>query len=124
MTIHGGDELIGVGSYYHRTDNSQYNGENTTNYAPAYSFSTGAAHLTVDKETGVLDIDEFVFAHDCGRALNRRTVEDQLEGSIGMGLGYAVYEHNITKEGKILNPNYMKLSGIMDLFMLQKYLMR
>ena len=106
MTIHGGDELIGVGSYYHRTDNSQYNGENTTNYAPAYSFSTGAAHLTVDKETGVLDIDEFVFAHDCGRALNRRAVEGQLEGSIGMGLGYAVYEHNITKEGKILNPNF------------------
>ena len=72
MTVKGGDELIGVGSYYHRTDNSQYNGNNTTNYAPAYSFSTGAAHLTVDEETGVLDIDEFVFAHDCGRALNKR----------------------------------------------------
>ena len=106
MTVKGGDELIGVGSYYHRTDNSQYNGTNTTNYAPAYSFSTGAAHLTVDEETGVLDIDEFVFAHDCGRALNKRAVEGQLEGSIGMGLGYAVYEHNVTKEGKILNPNF------------------
>ena len=106
MTVKGGDELIGVGSYYHRTDNSQYNGNNTTNYAPAYSFSTGAAHLTVDEETGVLDIDEFVFAHDCGRALNKRAVEGQLEGSIGMGLGYAVYEHNVTREGKILNPNF------------------
>lgn len=106
MTIKGGDELVGVGSFYHRTDNSQYNGVNTTNYAPAYSFSTGAVHLTLDKETGVLDIDEFVFAHDCGRALNRRAVEGQLEGSIAMGLGYAVYEHNVTKEGKILNPNF------------------
>jgi CO/xanthine dehydrogenase Mo-binding subunit len=106
MTVKGGDELVGVGSFYHRTDNSQYNGVNTTNYAPAYSFSTGAAHLTVDEETGVLDIDEFVFAHDCGRALNRRAVEGQLEGSIGMGLGYAVYEHAVTKEGKILNPNF------------------
>ncbi|MDR1905060.1 MAG: xanthine dehydrogenase family protein molybdopterin-binding subunit [Treponema sp.] len=106
MTIKGGDELIGIGSYYHRTDNSQYNGVNTTNYAPAYSFSTGATHLTVDEETGVLNIDEFVFAHDCGRALNRRAVEGQLEGSIAMGLGYAIYEHNVTKEGKILNPNF------------------
>ena len=106
MTIKGGDELCGVGSFYHRTDNSQYNGVNTTNYAPAYSFSTGAVHLNLDKETGVLDIDEFVFAHDCGRALNRRAVEGQLEGSIAMGLGYAVYEHNVTKEGKILNPNF------------------
>lgn len=60
----------------------------------------------MDEETGVLDIDEFVFAHDCGRALNKRAVEGQLEGSIGMGLGYAVYEHNVTKEGKILNPNF------------------
>jgi CO/xanthine dehydrogenase Mo-binding subunit len=106
MTIKGGDELIGIGSYYHRTDNSQYNGTNTTNYAPAYSFSTGATHLVVDEETGVLNIDEFVFAHDCGRALNRRAVEGQLEGSIAMGLGYAIYEHNVTKEGKILNPNF------------------
>lgn len=106
MSIKGGDELVGVGSYYHRTDNSQYNGVNTTNYAPSYSFSTGAAHLKVDEETGVLDIDEFVFAHDCGRALNRRAVEGQLEGSIGMGLGYAVYEHTVTKEGKVLNPNF------------------
>ena len=111
MSVKGGDELVGIGSYYHRTQNSQYNGDragvkNTTNYAPAYSFSTGAAHLTVDEETGVLDIDEFVFAHDCGRALNRRAVEGQLEGCIGMGLGYAVYEHNVTKEGKILNPNF------------------
>ncbi|MFR2694638.1 MAG: molybdopterin cofactor-binding domain-containing protein [Enterocloster bolteae] len=23
-----------------------------------------------------------------------------------MGLGYAVYEHNVTREGKILNPNF------------------
>ena len=106
MTVKGGDELVGVGSFYHRTDNSQYNGVNTTNYAPAYSFSTGAVHLNLDEETGVLDIDEFVFAHDCGRALNRRAVEGQLEGSIAMGLGYAVYEHNVTKEGKILNPNF------------------
>lgn len=106
MTVKGGDELVGVGSFYHRTDNSQYNGVNTTNYAPAYSFSTGAVHLNLDKETGVLDIDEFVFAHDCGRALNRRAVEGQLEGSIAMGLGYAVYEHNVTKEGRILNPNF------------------
>ncbi len=106
MTIKGGDELTGIGSYYHRTDNSQYNGVNTTNYAPAYSFSTGATHLTVDEETGVLDIDEFVFAHDCGRPLNDRAVETQLEGSIAMGLGYAVYEHNVTEKGKILNPNF------------------
>lgn len=109
MAINGGDELTGVGSYSHEGTTAQYNStadDSKENFAPAYSFSASAAHVTVDKETGCIDIDDFVFAHDCGRALNRRAVEGQLEGSIGMGVGYTCFEHNITKDGKILNPNF------------------
>ena len=65
MTVKGGDELIGVGSYYHRTDNSQYNGQQYHQLRACIQLLHRAAHLTVDEETGVLDIDEFVFAHDC-----------------------------------------------------------
>lgn len=103
MAINGGDELTGVGSYSHEGTTAQYNStadDSKENFAPAYSFSASAAHVTVDKETGCIDIDDFVFAHDCGRALNRRAVEGQLEGSIGMGVGYTCFEHNITKDGK------------------------
>lgn len=105
MTTKGGDEVIGIGSYYHRTNNKQFQGK-PSNYAPSYVFSTGACHLNVDMETGQIDIDEFFFAHDCGRALNKRAVEAQLEGSIYSGLGYAVYEELKLKDGKMLNPNF------------------
>ncbi|MCD8086688.1 MAG: molybdopterin-dependent oxidoreductase [Clostridiales bacterium] len=105
MTTKGGDEVIGIGSYYHRTNNQQFQGK-PSNYAPSYVFSTGACHLTVDEETGQINIDEFFFAHDCGRALNKRAVEAQLEGSIYSGLGYAVYEELKLKDGRMLNPNF------------------
>ncbi len=105
MTTKGGDEVVGIGSYYHRTNNQQFQGK-PSNYAPSYVFSTGACHLTVDEETGQINIDEFFFAHDCGRALNKRAVEAQLEGSIYSGLGYAVYEELKLKDGRMLNPNF------------------
>jgi CO/xanthine dehydrogenase Mo-binding subunit len=105
MSAHGGDEIVGVGSYYHRTSSAQYRGK-PSNYAPSYVFSTGACHLTVDEETGVLDIDEFFFAHDCGQALNPAAVEGQLQGSIYSGLGYAVFEETKVKDGKTLNPSF------------------
>lgn len=109
MEFNGGDELTGVGSFSHRSNTAQYNStgdDNKENFAPAYSFSASAAHVLVDKETGCITIDDFVFAHDCGRALNRRAVEGQLEGSIGMGVGYTCFEHTITQDGKVLNPNF------------------
>lgn len=105
MAAKGGDEIVGVGSYYHRTSSAQYKGK-PSNYAPSYVFSTGACHLTVDEETGLLDIDEFFFAHDCGQALNKAAVEGQLEGSIYSGLGYALYENIIIKDGKMLNAGF------------------
>lgn len=105
MAAHGGDELVGVGSYYHRTNSAQYKGK-PSNYAPSYVFSTGACHLTVDEETGLLDIDEFFFAHDCGQALNKYAVEGQLEGSVYSGLGFAIYENIVMKDGRMLNPNF------------------
>lgn len=105
MLASGGDELVGVGSYYHRTNNAQYHGK-PSNYSPSYVFSTGACHLKVDMETGQLDIDEFFFAHDCGQALNKRACEAQLEGSIYSGLGYTIFEDLKEIDGKQLNPNF------------------
>jgi CO/xanthine dehydrogenase Mo-binding subunit len=105
MSAHGGDEIVGIGSYYHRTNSAQYQGK-PSNYAPSYVFSTGACHLTVDEETGVLDIDDFFFGHDCGQALNPAAVEGQLQGSIYSGLGYAIFEETKTKDGKMLNPSF------------------
>lgn len=105
MASIGGDELIGIGSYYHRTNSAQYHGK-PSNYSPTYVFSSTAVHLTVDMETGALDIDDFFFAHDCGQALNPKAVEGQLEGSVYSGIGYSIYEQVLERDGKIINPTF------------------
>jgi CO/xanthine dehydrogenase Mo-binding subunit len=103
--LNEGKDIMGIGAYYHDVDKMIYYTQQG-NFAPSYSFSTGAAKVTVDAETGVVDISDFIFAHDCGRALNPRAVEGQIEGSVQMGLGYALYEECILENGKILNPSF------------------
>lgn len=105
MAAKGGDELVGLGSYYHRTNSAQYHGK-PSNYAPSYVFSTSACHLNVDMETGCVDIDDFFFAHDCGQALNPKAVEGQLEGSVYSGIGYSMFEEIKERDGKIINPTF------------------
>jgi xanthine dehydrogenase molybdenum-binding subunit len=53
-------------------------------------FSFAAQMVVIDRETG--DIDEVVAVHDVGRAVNPMLVEGQIEGSVHMGLGYALGE--------------------------------
>lgn len=101
----GGKEVVGVGAFAHKGDKKIYT-EGISNFAPAYSFSTGAAKVRVDEETGIVDISDFIFAHDCGRALNQRAVEGQIEGSVQMGLGYTMFEECLIKDGKMLNQSF------------------
>ena len=48
--------------------------------------------MTVDKGTGKITIDRMTDAHDCGFAINRTSVEAQMQGSLSMGVGEAMYE--------------------------------
>jgi xanthine dehydrogenase molybdenum-binding subunit len=73
-------------------------------YACTYTSKLGAnvpnprTHLTYGFATQVVILDEngllkkVVAAHDVGRVVNRKLLEGQLEGSIHMGLGYALTE--------------------------------
>ena len=45
------------------------------------------------------NLKKFVAAHDVGRVINRKMLEGQLEGSIHMGLGYALTEELRLKDG-------------------------
>ena len=53
-------------------------------------FSYAAQMVIVDPETG--DIEKVVAVHDVGKAVNPMLVEGQVEGSVHMGLGYALTE--------------------------------
>jgi len=53
-------------------------------------FSYAAQLVIADPDTG--DIEKVVAVHDVGRAVNPTLVEGQVEGSVHMGLGYALSE--------------------------------
>ena len=53
-------------------------------------FSFAAQMVVIDRETG--EIDKVVAVHDVGKAVNPMLVEGQIEGSVHMGLGYALSE--------------------------------
>ncbi|HET9440409.1 MAG TPA: xanthine dehydrogenase family protein molybdopterin-binding subunit [Longimicrobiales bacterium] len=70
----------------------------TIGASPAYSFTAHVAEVTVDVETGFVNVDQMWIAHDCGRALNPMLVEGQIEGSTYMGFAEALMEQQIFKD--------------------------
>ncbi|MGQ9654743.1 MAG: xanthine dehydrogenase family protein molybdopterin-binding subunit, partial [Thermodesulfobacteriota bacterium] len=79
----------------------------TVGTSPAYGCSAQVVEVTVDEETGRVTIDAMTDAHDCGRAVNRTSVEGQMEGSLSMGLGEALFEEvKFDEKGRVLNPNF------------------
>ena len=72
--------------------------------SPAYGCSAQIAEVTVDEETGQITVDRITDAHDCGRAINVTSVEGQMEGSVSMGLGEALFEEvKFDNKGHVIN---------------------
>ncbi len=76
--------------------------------SPAYSYSAQVAEVSVDEETGQVTIHKIWAAHDCGRALNPLTVEGQVIGSVSMGLGQALQEEMVWRDGLLMNPGLLE----------------
>src|ERR1700680_4710139 len=67
--------------------------------SPAYSYSAQVAEVSVDEGTGEVTVHKVWAAHDCGRALNPVSVEGQIIGSVWMGMGQALTEEMVWKDG-------------------------
>ena len=76
--------------------------------SPAYSYSAQVAEVSVDTETGEVTVHKVWAAHDCGRALNPVSVEGQVIGSVWMGLGQALQEEMVWKDGLLMNPGMLE----------------
>ncbi len=76
--------------------------------SPAYSYSAQVAEVTVDEDTGEVTVHKVWVAHDCGRALNPVSVEGQVIGSVWMGLGQALEEEMVWKDGLLMNPGLLE----------------
>src|SRR5262245_13730814 len=76
--------------------------------SPAYSYAAQVADVSVDEDTGVVTVHKVWAAHDCGRALNPVSVEGQVIGSVWMGLGQALEEEMVWKDGLLMNPGLLE----------------
>ena len=74
---------------------------------PTFSFAAQVVELDVDPETGLVRVEQVTTAHDSGTVINPLGVEGQLHGSIHMGLGYALCEELVTREGKTVNATFL-----------------
>jgi len=70
-----------------------------------YVYATQIADVEVDDETGEVEVLRIVAIHDCGTPINPMLVEGQIQGGISMGIGFALQEEILFKDGKQVNPN-------------------
>ncbi|MBO9540341.1 xanthine dehydrogenase family protein [bacterium] len=71
-----------------------------------YLFGSHACSVLVDIETGEVQVEKIVAVHDVGKAINPQLVTGQIEGGVTQGLGMALMEEVVRREGKILNPGF------------------
>jgi CO/xanthine dehydrogenase Mo-binding subunit len=71
----------------------------------AYSYTTQAAEVIVDLETGKVEVEKIVCAIDVGKAINPQQVIGQIQGGLVQSVGYAVLENFVEKDGQVLTPS-------------------
>lgn len=77
------------------------------------------AEVEVDTETGVVKVLRVTAVHDCGRPMDRLTLESQINGGIIQGISYALFEDRILDRntGNMVNANLeqYKIAGSLDI---------
>ena len=95
--------IVGTGKYKPPELGGTFKGA-AVGTSPAYGCSAQIAEVSVDMETGHITVENVTDAHDCGRAINRRSVEGQMQGSVFMGLGEALFEEvKFDADGRVIN---------------------
>lgn len=74
---------------------------------PATFWENGlaAAEVEVDEMTGMVKIINYVSLTDAGKMINPLHCRGQEEGSVVFGIGHALYEQLVYRDGQLVNPN-------------------
>jgi CO/xanthine dehydrogenase Mo-binding subunit len=64
-----------------------------------FSYTVHLARVAVDELTGLVKVCDYLVASDCGQVLNPQVWEQQMQGGVAQGLGYALMEDLPAPEG-------------------------
>ena len=73
---------------------------------PDYAYGAHAVEVSVDVETGEVEVLKSVAAHDVGQCINPAAVEGQIQGGAQNGQGYALSEEMLYEEGRLVTPSF------------------
>jgi CO/xanthine dehydrogenase Mo-binding subunit len=89
----------------------------TPNATPFWMCAAVGAEVTVDTETGKVQVTRLINVVDCGRPLNPKIVETQISGGALMQLGFTMFEKMHIDAGQVTNASLAdyKIPAILDL---------
>ncbi len=98
-----GDSLKAEASFFPHTDKpNPKTGQGEKLYV-AYTFVTQIIDVEIDTDTGIVEVLNVYTSADIGKAINPQNVEGQIEGGTVQGIGMALMEEQVIKEGITLN---------------------
>jgi len=100
-----GDSLKAEASFFPHTDKPDPETGQGEKLYVAYTFVTQVIDVEVDIDTGIVQVLNVYTAADIGKAINPKNVEGQIEGGTVQGIGMALMEEQVIKEGITLNPD-------------------
>ena len=100
-----GGKMI-MAEYFYDPPNDMFDREMKGNLSCTYAYGTHGVEVEVDRETGQVNIINYVAAHDVGKAINPMLLEGQIQGAGVMGMGFALSEYMIYENGTLMNPGF------------------
>ena len=70
------------------------------------NFSGYAVELSVDRETGEIDLHSVLLVADTGTVINPLGHRGQLDGGFAFGIGYALTEEIVMEDGRLVNASF------------------
>ena len=82
-----------------RWDDETYSGD----AYGTYGWAAYVAEVSVDTRTWETHVDDFVAVQEVGKVINPTLATGQIEGGVAQGIGWALYEDVVWREGRMAN---------------------
>jgi CO/xanthine dehydrogenase Mo-binding subunit len=100
------DTPIAVTRTFHHRDTTRFDEKGQGDIHVMFAFGAQRAVVEVDEDLGLVRVVQLATGLDVGKAINPQGVEGQSEGGSAQGLGLAVMEEILLRDGAIANASF------------------